>query len=142
MIQYINKLQDKDIKIKITQSILNILTVDDIKIRNHSLLIRKTTINIDSCVYYARGYITSRSVIIKLESKKYISQFRLISTGSRYALRYRSSMYFDSSFVPSKEDLYNILFNTNKRMHFILKSNDSKLLQYVLSYAEKKKENK
>ena len=144
MIQYINKLQDKQVKVKILQHIINKVRTDNLIIRNYNLRMRKTVIDLGGKKYKVTLYVSSRYVQLSLTSVKYVAYFVRGVTNKYYKYSYDWETNLDLflCFTPSKEDLYNIFFKTNKRLFFTLHVVNSKLLQYALSYKEKSYEKK
>lgn len=122
MIQYITKLSDKEVKKNIAKYIISNIKKDDLLIENYAIHVNKI-LHLDSTHRYRVNlYISSKYVECAINQLKFTSVMRCFIT-----------------FNPSKQDLYDILFNTNKQLYLILKSANSKLLQYVLSYEKEKK---
>ena len=140
MIQYINKLQDKQVKVKILQQVINKVSTSKLIVYNYNLRVYKDIIDLEGEKYEIELYISSRHVMLRLKSKKYVAYF--VEVDGEYDRRWDRSMDLWLCFTPSKEDLYNIFFKTNKRLFFTLHIANSKLLQYALSYKEKSHEKK
>jgi len=141
MIQYINKLQNKQVKVKILQQIINKVNTDNLVMRNYRVCIRDTVIDLEGKRYNIAMSITARHVKLALTSTKYVACYLRNAVGEYYR-DWEPDLGLLLCFTPSKEDLYNIFFKTNKRLFFTLHIVNSKLLQYALSYKEKSYEKK
>jgi len=110
MIQYINKLQDKQVKVKILQQVINKVSTSKLIVYNYNLRVYKDIIDLEGEKYEIELYISSRHVMLRLKSKKYVAYF--VEVDGEYDRRWDRSMDLWLCFTPSKEDLYNIFFKT------------------------------
>lgn len=136
MIQYLKLLDNKEVKKSILTTIINNVKKDYILIGNHTICI-KTVIKFDSHSYMVEMQITLRHVKTLLKRLRFCSYFTRKRWSNSYTKRYIHTTIYLLAFQPSRRDLYDILFKSNKRLYFIINSVNSKLLKYILNYKQK-----
>jgi len=128
-----NTLNDKKTKIQIIQDILNLVNNEHIKVLRYKIVIKnKTIIAVQNfSKIRIQDFSISRSVVhCTLRINKFVLVYH-----SELSSSWSPTITLQICFKPTKKDLYDLLFKTNKGLFFTMKN--SELIKYIINKNEK-----
>jgi len=132
-----NTLNDKKTKIQIIQDILNLVNNEHINVLRYKIVIPRKTIltNQNFSKITIHNFCISRSAVYcTLKTNKFVRSYYFTNITS-LSHNTHPTIILQICFKPTKKDLYDLLFKTNKGLFFTMKN--SELIKYIINKNEK-----
>ena len=130
-----NQLNNKEVKIKIMQDILNLVDSKHIRVLQHKIVIPRKIIlaNQNFSKIIIHSFCISRSAVYcTLKTNKFVRAYYFTNFISSLSHSTYPTIILQICFKPSDRDLYDLIFNTKKSLFFAMKNN-SELIKYIIN---------